>query len=82
MVVNTTFNNMSVLWWWSVLLVAETRVPGKAIDLQVIDKNYHMLYRIHLVWAGFELTMLVVMDAACIGSCKSIYSTITTAPKI
>jgi hypothetical protein len=27
--------------------VVETRVPGKAIDLQVIDKIYHMLYRVH-----------------------------------
>jgi hypothetical protein len=26
---NATFNNISVIWWWSVLLVEETRVPGE-----------------------------------------------------
>jgi hypothetical protein len=29
MVFNTTFNNISVISWWSVLLVEETRVHGK-----------------------------------------------------
>jgi hypothetical protein len=29
-------------------------------------------------WAGFKLTMLVVMGTDCIGSCKSNYHTITT----
>ena len=28
-VVNTTFNNISVISWRSVLLVEETRVPGE-----------------------------------------------------
>jgi hypothetical protein len=28
-VFNTTFNNISVTLWWSVLLVEETRVPGE-----------------------------------------------------
>ena len=37
-----------------------------------------MLYRVHLAWAGFELTMLMVMSTHCIGSCKSNYHTITT----
>ena len=27
MVFNATFNNISVIWWWSVLLVEETGVP-------------------------------------------------------
>jgi hypothetical protein len=27
MVVNANFNNISVISWWSVLLVEETRVP-------------------------------------------------------
>jgi len=26
-VFNATFNNISVIWWWSVLLVEETRAP-------------------------------------------------------
>ena len=43
MVFNATFNNISVL------LVAETGVPGKNTDLsQIADKLYHMLYRVHL----------------------------------
>jgi hypothetical protein len=29
MVFNATFNNISVIWWWSVLLVEETGVPGE-----------------------------------------------------
>ena len=45
-VFNTTFNNISVISLWSVLLVEDTRVPGENIDLpQVTDKLYHiMLY--------------------------------------
>ena len=26
---NATFNNISIILWWSVLLVEETRVPGE-----------------------------------------------------
>ena len=29
MVFNATFNNISVLPWWSVLLVEETEIPGE-----------------------------------------------------
>jgi hypothetical protein len=38
MVFNTTFNNISVISWLSVLLVEETGVPGKkTTDLSQVD---------------------------------------------
>ena len=40
-----------------------------------------MLYPMHLVWARFELTILVVIGTDCIGSSKSNYNTITTIYK-
>jgi hypothetical protein len=45
MVFNTTFINMSVISWRSVLLVGETGIPGKkTTDLaQVTDKLYHII---------------------------------------
>jgi hypothetical protein len=42
MMFNATFNSISVISWLSVLLVEETGVPGKNIDLsQVTDKLSH-----------------------------------------
>ena len=48
-------------------------------NTQVIDKLYHiMLYQVGSPQAAFKLTMLVVIGTDCMGSCKSIYHTITT----
>ena len=40
MVLNATFNNISVISWWLVLLVEEAGVPGENHRL-VADKVYH-----------------------------------------
>ena len=68
---NTTFNNISVILWRSVLLVEETDYIEKTTDLsQATDKLYHiMLYT--LSGAVLKLTTLVVIGTDCIGSCKS-----------
>jgi hypothetical protein len=70
MVLNATFNNISVISWRSALLAEEST------DLsQVTDKLYHiMLYT--SPWSRLELTS-VVMDSGCRGSCKFRYHTIT-----
>jgi len=75
MLFNAIFNNILAISWLLVLLVEETRVPGKTIDLpQVTDKLNNTS-----PCAGFELTTLVVIGSDCLGSCKSIYHMITAA---
>ena len=49
MVFNVTFSNISVISWWLVLLMEETGVPGENHrPATVIDKLYHIMYRVHL----------------------------------
>ena len=56
------FNNLSVISWWSVSLVEETRVTADL--LQVTDKLYPIML--------YSLPTSLVIGTDCIGSCKSI----------
>jgi hypothetical protein len=50
-----------------------------SIKLTPLPTMFHiMMHRVHLVWAGFELTTIVVINTDCIGSYKSNYHAITT----
>jgi len=82
-VINFTFNNISVISWRSVLLVEETGVPGENHrPAQVTDKVYHMMLYTS-PWSGFELSTSVVTGTDSTGSCKSNYHTITaTTPPL
>ena len=75
MVLNATFYNISVKSWQSFVLVEETRLLGENHWPVASHWHHKMLYRVYLVWAGFELT-------DCTGSYKFNYHTITitTAP--
>ena len=53
MLLSTSFNNISVILWWSVLLLEET-----TDIMQVTDKLYHiMLYQVHI-----DLAMSGIQD--------------------
>ena len=59
-------------YWWR-----KPEYPEKTTYLpQGTDNLFHMVYRVHLFWSGFECTTLVVVGIDCIG--KSNYHMITT----
>ena len=81
MVLNTTFNNISAISWWYVLLVEETGVHRnnhRTCCKSVTNIITQCCMKYTLPWSGFKPTMLVVMGTDCIGSFKSNYRTITT----
>jgi hypothetical protein len=57
MVFNATFNNISVISWWSFFLWRKPEYPEKTTNLpQVADKRYHkLLYRVHPACVGFKM---------------------------
>jgi hypothetical protein len=76
MVFNVTFNNISVISWWSVLLMEETGGHG---ENHRPDKLYHICcIEYTWPWARFELTTLVVIGTDCTGSWISNYNMIMT----
>ena len=85
----TTFKHISVVAWWSVLLVEERGVPGEnhwpVTNYWKTWLHDTQLYQVHLTWTRFELKTLVVIGNGCTGSWKSNYhmiTTITAPPKI
>ena len=82
MVFNAPFNNIAVISWRSTLLVEETGVPGEnhrpatshwqTLSHNVVSSTYTSL------WAGYELTTLVVEGTDRTGSYKLNYNTIVT----
>ena len=84
MVFTTTFNNISAILRWSVLLVGETGVPGE--DHRPVTSHGQLLS--HKVASStpphehaFELKTLVVIGTDCIGSCLLNLTTIRSQPR-
>ena len=80
---NATFNNTSVISWWSVLLVEET--GKKHQTTQFIDNLHHIkLYRVHLAMNEIQTHNFIGDRHRCTGSCKSNHHIIgiTTTPTI
>ena len=73
MVLNSIFNNISAILWWSVLLLEESGVPGES---HWPVSSYCQTWSHHELHSNFST--LVAIGTDCTGSCKSNYHTITT----
>jgi hypothetical protein len=78
MVINATFNNISVISWRSVLLVEETGENHRPAASHRQTLSHNVVSSTPRHERGFELTALVVISTDCTGSCKSNYYAITT----
>jgi len=78
MVFNATFNNISVISGWSVLLCGETGVFVENHRSAVSHWHTLLSHNVVHLTTGFELTILVVIGTDCTCNCKSNYHTITT----
>jgi hypothetical protein len=64
--IHTLYKDINSLEIFSKVIYGENRSP------EVTDNLYHiMLNWVHLAWARFELTILVVIATDYLGSCKS-----------
>ena len=83
MVFNTTFNNISAIWWQSVLLVEETGLPEKITDFpQFTDKLLSNNVVLSTPRLNGIQTLVVIGTDHCIGSYKSNYHTIKTTTSL
>ena len=76
LVLNASFNNISVVSRWSVLVVVENGVPGE--NYRPVVSHWYTFFTYCGIeytspWTGFELTTLVSIDTDCTGSCKCNY---------
>jgi hypothetical protein len=76
MVFNATFNNISVISWWSVLLVEEAGVPGE--NYRPTENHSqtlsHILYRINLRVRAHNVSGDVRFLASIVGHLISMYA--------
>ena len=76
MVFNATFNNISVISLWSVLLVEETWVPGETH--RPVASHWQTLSSTPRHEPNSNSHMLAVICSDCKGGCKFNYHTLTT----
>ena len=80
MVLNTTFNNILIISWRSVLLVEETGLPGE--NHRPVASHWQTLSHIVVsstpLLSGIRTHNLVVVGTNYIGCCTFIYHAITT----